>query len=167
MLTPTKADMLLKPNAAAASVLYVEDDDNILELGRIALAEIGDMIVMACNTSVEALSVLETFQPDILLFDVIMPGMDGPALLQEIRRKQKSDAPVIFMTTCVDYADVKRYRDLGAIAVVKKPFDPLTLADELMKILRKTSAHQASTSLTPLNVDTADNIELFSRLTDT
>lgn len=148
------------------NILYVEDDELILELGRLALAEVGGLSVQVCQNGAQALDALSTYRPDVLLLDVVMAGMDGPALLKEIRRRQMTDAPVIFMTSRVDYANVQQYVDLGAIAVVKKPFDPLTLAEELIDILeRKSPTKSSGVSMFSTNLRQQSS-QLDSRLPD-
>lgn len=156
--------MLHTDRTNALNVLFLEDDDITLELGRVALHDIGGLPVKACKNGSDALQVLITWRPDVLLLDVVMPGMDGLTLLQEIRRRKLTEAPVIFMTSRVDYANVKQYMELGAIAVVKKPFDPLTLADELVKIVARKPARQPDgISMFSTVIQTEGN-HLFTRL---
>lgn len=113
-------------------VLYVEDDPDIQVIARIALEDIGGFIVCACNSGADAMTAVAAFQPDLLLLDVMMPGMDGPTLLGRLRQTGNgTDAPVIFMTARVQRSEVDHYRSLGALTVISKPFDPLTLAQQI------------------------------------
>lgn len=117
-------------------VLYVEDDPDIQVIARIALEDIGGFDVRACASGSEALAAIADFQPDLLLLDVMMPGMDGPTLLGRLRKTGNgAGAPVIFMTARVQRSEVDRYRSLGALAVISKPFDPLTLAQQIRQEL--------------------------------
>src|SRR5215475_8068783 len=78
--------------------------------------------------------ILDQVHPDLILLDVMMPRMDGPATLAAIRTIEAArDIPVIFMTARVQGSEVEQYLKLGAIGVVPKPFDPVTLASEIRK----------------------------------
>jgi len=78
------------------------------------------------------------FAPDLILLDVIMPGMDGLATLEALRRLPPSlETPVVFMTAKVQAQEVARYRQLGAADVIAKPFDPMTLSDSVRAIWRR------------------------------
>jgi CheY-like chemotaxis protein len=86
-----------------------------------------------------ALAKVDDFAPDLILLDVMMPGMDGPATLAQLRKRPVSaDTPVIFMTAKVQREEIDRFLALGAVAVIPKPFDPLTLADEVEAIWQRT-----------------------------
>ena len=123
--------------AAALKVLYVEDDPDIQTIARIALADIGKLDVRACESGAQALEAIEDFQPDLILLDVMMPGMDGPTLLSHLRRTENgATTKVIFMTARVQQNEVQQYLSLGAIDVIAKPFDPLKLADQILGIVR-------------------------------
>ncbi len=116
----------------ALKILYVEDDPDIQTIGCMALSDIGGLAVQPCSSGREALALVTTFMPDLLLLDVMMPEMDGPALLKELRKLPAlAEVPAIFMTARVQPAEVQHYLSLGAIKVVSKPFDPLSLAEEL------------------------------------
>ncbi len=127
----------MENTAAPLKVLYVEDDPDIQVIARIALEDIGGFDVRACTSGGEALSAVADFQPDLLLLDVMMPGMDGPTLLGRLRDTGKgATAPVIFMTARVQRSEVDYYRSLGALTVISKPFDPLTLAQQIRNELQ-------------------------------
>lgn len=128
-------------HSTALKVLYVEDDPDIQTIARIALEDIGKLEICACESGAQALLAIETFKPDLILLDVMMPGMDGPTLLAHLRKTSNgSDAKVIFMTARVQQNEVQQYLTLGAVDVVAKPFDPLTLADQLIRMFCKQSA---------------------------
>ncbi len=125
---------------AALKVLYVEDDPDIQVIARIALEDIGGFDVCACTSGDEALAAIGNFTPDVLLLDVMMPGMDGPTLLGHLREQPNArTAPVIFMTARVQRSEVEHYRSLGALTVIAKPFDPLTLAQQIRNELAETA----------------------------
>ncbi len=117
-------------------VLYVEDDPDIQVIARIALEDIGGFELRACTGGEEAIAAVRDFTPDLLLLDVMMPGMDGPTLLGHLRQTANgATAPAIFMTARVQGSEVEHYRALGAIDVIPKPFDPLTLCSHISQLL--------------------------------
>lgn len=117
---------------AGNRVLYVEDEANIRAVGLFSLADVGGLTVEPAESGPDALEKVEAFQPDLILLDVMMPGMDGLSTYRALRgREATSQVPVIFMTAKVQPHEVQGYKDLGAIAVIAKPFDPITLADEV------------------------------------
>ncbi len=117
-------------------VLYVEDDPDIQVIARIALEDIGGFEVRACNSGNEALVATNSFEPDLLLLDVMMPGMDGPTLLGHLRQHDHTrTTPAIFMTARVQRSEIEHYLALGALTVIAKPFDPLTLATSIQSEL--------------------------------
>jgi CheY-like chemotaxis protein len=120
------------------SVLYVEDDDGIRMIGEMALADVGGMQVRACASGDEALAAVQSFRPDLLVLDVMMPGMDGPATLKALRElPQTAAVPAVFMTAKIMPHEVEGLKKLGAIEVVPKPFDPMTIAETLRDIWRR------------------------------
>jgi two-component system OmpR family response regulator len=116
-------------------ILYVEDDSSIQLVARLALEDVGGMEVAVCSSGQEAVEAAAGFQPDLLLLDVMMPGLDGPATLHELRKLAATrDTPAIFMTAKVQPQEIAALKQLpGTIEVIAKPFDPLTLAAQLRK----------------------------------
>jgi CheY-like chemotaxis protein len=113
-------------------VLYVDDEPDIREVAEIALSLDPQFSVKAVASAREALEYLATRVPDIALFDVMMPEMDGPSLLQEIRRDPRLvDLPVIFVTARAQRSDLQNFSMLDACGVIAKPFDPLSLAAQV------------------------------------
>jgi CheY-like chemotaxis protein len=118
-----------------ARVLYVEDDPDIQAIVRIALETVGRLQLRVCSSGQEALDVIDAFQPDFILLDVMMPGLDGPATLAQIRMRERfAGVPAAFCTAKVQPQDVQRLRALGAVDVIAKPFDPMTLAARLRQL---------------------------------
>lgn len=114
------------------TILYAEDDPDIQAIALLALETLGGFEVAATTSGDEAVRRIDTFQPDLILLDVMMPGMDGPTALRQLRNHpHAAHVPVIFMTAKVQAHEVQALLDLGAIAVISKPFDPMTLANEL------------------------------------
>ncbi|MDP4547664.1 response regulator [Marinobacter sp. MDS2] len=116
-------------------VLYVEDDADIRAIAELALQDVGGFSIALCSSGAEAIKVAPDFQPDLILLDVMMPEMDGPQTLQELRKIEATqDTPVIFMTARIQRTEIDEYLSLGALGVIPKPFDPMTLADEIRRI---------------------------------
>ena len=122
-------------------VLHVEDEPDIREVALMALEVVGGMTVTQAASGREALQAVKTCAPDLILMDVMMPGMDGPSTLAELRKSPETAAiPVILMTAKVQSHEIERYRSLGAIDVIPKPFDPMTLSDQIREIWSRNRA---------------------------
>lgn len=122
-------------NPELKRILYVEDDPDIQAITMMVLETINNFTLEACSGGREALDKAVAFQPDLILLDVMMPGMDGPETLKGLRNfPELAQTPVVFMTAKVQPQEVKGYLDLGAVGVIAKPFDPMTLAQELRDI---------------------------------
>lgn len=116
-------------------ILYVEDDQDIQAIAMMVLETISGFTLEPCSSGAEALQKAVAFKPDLVLLDVMMPGMDGPETLKGLRAfPELATTPVVFMTAKVQPQEVEDYLNLGAIGVIAKPFDPMTLAQELRAI---------------------------------
>lgn len=121
-------------NETLERVLYVEDDPDIRAVGEFALG-LGGLTVKSCASGDEAVAAAPAFCPQLILLDVMMPGMDGPATLEALRALDVTAAtPVVFMTAKVQPTQVEVYRGMGAVDVIPKPFDPMTLAAAIRAI---------------------------------
>lgn len=113
-------------------VLYVEDEPDIQAVARLALEMVGGLTVKICSSGDEALREAPSFAPELILLDVMMPGMDGPGTLQALRLiPAMAGVPVVFMTAKVQPQEIAHYTGLGALGVIAKPFDPMTLAEQV------------------------------------
>ena len=118
-----------------ARILYVEDEPDIRAIAQMALEAVGGFTVIACASGSEALANAPGSNADLLLLDVMMPGMDGPTTLKALRElPATANTPVIFMTAKVQAAEVAQSRELGAIDVIHKPFDPMALSAQISRI---------------------------------
>ena len=116
-------------------VLYVEDEPDIREVAKLALEVVGGLTVHVCEGGEQALREAEDFAPQMILLDVMMPGMDGPATLKALRALPAlADVPVAFMTAKVQPHEIEHFKSLGAVDVIPKPFDPMTLADTVRSL---------------------------------
>ena len=116
-------------------ILYVEDEPDIQAVAKLALEMVGGFTVKICSSGEEALREAVAFAPDMILLDVMMPGMDGPSTLLALREQPSlAELPVAFMTAKVQPAEVAHYKSLGARDVIAKPFDPMALAGQVRAI---------------------------------
>lgn len=116
-------------------ILLVEDDADIQTVARLALEAVGGFTVEVCSSGAEALQKAPGFSPDLIMLDVMMPGMDGPSTYQALRAISMFAAtPVIFMTAKVQPHEVAQYKNLGVLDVIPKPFDPMLLATTISGI---------------------------------
>jgi two-component system OmpR family response regulator len=116
-------------------ICYVEDEPDIRSIAAFALTEFGHFTVDLCESGKQAIERVAAFRPDLILLDVLMPGMNGIetfAALKKIPETEKTT--IVFMTAKTMKDEVQRYLALGAAAVIPKPFDPLTLPDQLQQI---------------------------------
>jgi len=116
-------------------ILYVEDEPDIQAVAKISLEAVGGFTVCVCSSGSEALAKVLDFAPDLVLLDVMMPGMDGPATLKALKNIPELDPlPFVFMTAKVQPSEVEYFKSLGAVDVIPKPFDPMTLSDKVNEI---------------------------------
>jgi two-component system, OmpR family, response regulator len=119
-------------------ILYVEDEPDIQAVARIALETVGGFTLLICSSGQQALDQALAFVPDLLLLDVMMPGMDGVSTLQALREiPELTTTPAMFMTAKVQPQEIAQLLDLGALDVIPKPFDPMILADQIKQLWNK------------------------------
>ena len=112
--------------------MLVEDEPDIQMVAKIALEVVGGFSIEICSSGQETLDKVLSSNPDLILMDVMMPGMDGPTLLTKLRERAASaHFPILFMTAKIQSHEVARYRDMGALGVIPKPFNPMTLAAQV------------------------------------
>jgi len=110
-------------------VLYVEDEQDIQVIVQVTLETIGGFKVKTCKTGYEAIAQAAEFAPDLILLDVMMPGMDGPGTMKALRQLPSlAEVPIAFVTAKIQHSEVNYYYSLGACGVICKPFDPMTLS---------------------------------------
>ena len=116
-------------------ILYVEDEPDIRQVAQIALENIGGFTLHVCSSGQQAIKDAPDFKPELLLLDVMMPGMDGVTTLQELRKLPGLErTPAMFMTAKVQPQEVEQLLREGAIDVIPKPFDPMTLSENLRSL---------------------------------
>ena len=127
------------PGRELKRLLLVEDDPDVRLVASIALAP--DFEVEACASGEEALAALDRSVPDLVLIDVMMPRMDGIATLAALRKlPQAAELPAIFLTARAQPRELERYKAIGALGVIAKPFEPETLGDEVRRLWSRLDA---------------------------
>ncbi|HEY8591640.1 MAG TPA: response regulator [Sphingomicrobium sp.] len=119
-------------------ILYVDDEPDIRAVAEIALQIDPELDVRTCGSGPEGISTALEWQPHLIMLDVMMPGMDGPAVLRALGANDRtSRIPVVFITARTQAADKSRLMEMGAIGVIAKPFDPMELAATVRAYLRE------------------------------
>lgn len=116
-------------------IMLVDDEEDIRTVAEISLCHVGQWEAVVVSSGVEAVALAPEVKPDLILLDVMMPTMDGPSTLKKLRENEETkDIPVIFLTAKVQPNEVTEYLQLGALGVVAKPFDPMSLPSEIKRI---------------------------------
>jgi CheY-like chemotaxis protein len=117
-------------------VLIIDDDDDIREVAALSLEAVAGWTIAAASSGVEGIACAREFQPDAILMDVMMPGMDGPTTFRAMQQMTEiAHIPVLLLTAKVYGVDQRRFAGLGVAAVLFKPFDPLRLAQQISDTL--------------------------------
>lgn len=134
-------------------VLYVDDDRDLRDVGAMSLELDAAITVRAADSGASALAIIDSaeWRPDVVIMDVMMPRMDGPALLAALRaRRGHQHTPVIFITARTQPDEMSAYMALGITGLITKPFDPLNLASQVRAILgEQTQPSPASIGALP------------------
>lgn len=113
-------------------LLHVEDDADIREIAKMSLELSGEFEVTQCDCGEAALRCVQDFVPDVMLLDMMMPGMTGRETLEKMRENPAlANVPAIFMTARAQANELDELREIGATEVISKPFDPMMLADQI------------------------------------
>ncbi|MEA1676657.1 response regulator [Nitrospirillum sp. BR 11163] len=116
-------------------ILYVDDEPDIRAIVELSLRHVGGFDVRMAESGARALEILDGWAPQLILLDAMMPGMDGPATLAAIRQRPALAAvPIAFMTAKVQPSEVERFKELGAVGVIAKPFDPIGLPNTVREL---------------------------------
>ena len=116
--------------------LVIDDEEDVRYVARLSLGRVGGMDVAEATSGEEGIARARSERPDFILLDMMMPGMDGAATFRALNADAATaDIPVVFLTAKAMASEVQRLKTLGARGVILKPFDPMTLADEIRAIL--------------------------------
>lgn len=118
------------------TILIIDDDNFVRKLTHMSLSKVAGMTVIEATNGADGIAEAERAMPDAILLDVMMPGLDGPDTLKALRANPATAAiPVIFLTAKAMPAELARLAELGAAAVFTKPFDPLTIGDDVRRVI--------------------------------
>ncbi len=114
-------------------VMCVEDDADIRMILEFSLATVGGYAVRCCPDGRSALAEVAAFQPDLVLLDVMMPGLSGPETLVALRGLPcMKGVPVVFMTAKALPEELEELLSHGATGLIVKPFDPMSLPTDIL-----------------------------------
>lgn len=117
-------------------ILIIDDEDDIREVAALSLEATAGWQVLTASSGVEGIAIATTEQPDAILLDVMMPGIDGPTTFRNMQQDPLiAHIPVLLLTAKVQGVDQRRFASLGLAAILFKPFDPLTLASQISEAL--------------------------------
>ena len=118
------------------TVLLIDDEPDIREVVELSLGSVAGWEVLTASSGADGVALASAQRPDVILLDVMMPGLDGPATLDVLRGRDETRAiPVLFMTAKAQAGELTRYASLGVAGVIPKPFDPMTLSDRVAAVL--------------------------------
>lgn len=117
-------------------ILVVDNEQYIQEVAQICLETVAGWEVMTASSGKEGITKAETYQPDAILLDVMMPDMDGITTFERLQANPATKGiPVIFLTAKIQSTDRHRYAQMGIMTAIAKPFNPLELASEVSTAL--------------------------------
>lgn len=117
-------------------ILIIDDEDDIREVAQLSIEAVAGWEVTTARSGAEGIERAKADKPDAILMDVMMPAMDGPTTFKEMQKMPEiASIPVVLLTAKVQGVDQRRFAGLGVAAVLFKPFDPLTLADQMSTAL--------------------------------
>ena len=151
---------------AAPKILFIDDEEDIRTVVQLSLEAIGGYEVLLASSGAEGLEMAAKERPDAILLDVMMPGLNGPAVLERLGQDERcAHIPVIFLTAKSRPAEISRLKELGALEVLAKPFSPTGLADHVRRILSRVSPGRPD-KLTLLDVEELYLERLKGRIQD-
>jgi CheY-like chemotaxis protein len=125
---------------ARRHVLLIDDEADIREVASMSLEAIGGWRVSSADCGEDGIAKAIAEEPDVILCDVMMPGIDGPATFKRLQEHPVTQGiPVILLTARVQRADRLRFAQLGVTGVLPKPFDPMALSDQVDALVPQTA----------------------------
>jgi CheY-like chemotaxis protein len=117
-------------------LLVIDDESDIREVARLSLELTEDWAVLSANGGASGMTLALSMAPDAILLDVMMPDMDGPTTLRALQEQSATKSiPVIFLTAKVQATEREKFMQLGVRAIIAKPFDPLSLGQQIRDAL--------------------------------
>ncbi len=122
-------------------ILYVEDDADIRKTTEMALTMQGRFQVVSCGSGEEALEIAKSASVQMVLLDVMMPGLNGIELFKRLRKLENyKKTPIAFITAKVQPSEIDAYMQMGAIGIIAKPYEPIALPATLNKLWTKDAS---------------------------
>ncbi|TGL59113.1 response regulator [Leptospira ognonensis] len=120
------------------SILIIEDEEDITEILKIAIEHSSDILLSFATNGQDGLTKANIEKPDLILLDVLMPGMSGLELMDELNKNEiLKQIPVIFITSRVQRSEIQEYKKRGAIGLIEKPFAPLEIVTRIHLLLEE------------------------------
>jgi CheY-like chemotaxis protein len=117
-------------------ILIIDDEDDIREVAALSLEATAGWQIFTASSGAKGIEIAIAEQPDAILMDVMMPGVDGPTTFRNMQQNPAiASIPVLLLTAKVQGVDQRRFAGLGVAAILFKPFDPLTLAEQISEVL--------------------------------
>jgi CheY-like chemotaxis protein len=133
-------------------ILIIDDEDDIREVAALSLEATAGWKTLTANSGAAGIELAMSEQPDAILMDVMMPGVDGPTTFRTMQENPSiAQIPVLLLTAKVQGVDKRRFADLGVAGILFKPFDPLMLAEQIAEALRWTDGNSAAQSASATN----------------
>jgi CheY-like chemotaxis protein len=117
-------------------ILIIDDEDDIREVAALSLEATAGWNILTASSGAAGIEIAAAEQPDAILMDVMMPGVDGPTTFAQMQQTSTiAHIPVLLLTAKVQGVDQRRFAGLGLAGILFKPFDPLTLAQQISDAL--------------------------------
>lgn len=125
-------------------VLIIDDEEDTRRVAGMCLGMLGGLEVVEAASGLEGLRIAAEERPDVILLDLLMPEMDGAETLVRLRKNPATlSIPVIFLTTKGMFPEFEELKELGALAVLPKPFDPTRLSSQIFEVLDSRNPNQS------------------------
>jgi len=117
-------------------VLIIDDEDDVRSIASMSLGMVGQMDVVEASSGGEGIAAAQREQPDVILLDMMMPGMDGLSTIKLLKSNTAtSSIPVIFLTAKAMTSEIETLKQAGALGVITKPFNPMMLTRDVQQLL--------------------------------
>jgi CheY-like chemotaxis protein len=118
------------------NILLIDDEETIQEVVKVGIEIEAGWQVECASSGIAGINLAQNLQPDVILLDVMMPDLDGIDTLSQIKSNARtSNIPVIFLTAKAQAEEKNQFQSLGVVDIITKPFNSMTLASQIAKIL--------------------------------
>lgn len=119
-------------------ILYAEDEPDVQVVVELTIQTMSNYEIKVCDNGKKLIECVEDYNPDLILLDVMMPEMDGPTTLKNLKENEATkNIPVAFMTAKAQVHEIENFQKEGIIGVITKPFDPFQLCSDIEALWRK------------------------------